>query len=56
MYNAFKLEGSWALHGLQKVEGGMPWDCVGCGACEGHCPQNIRVPQLMEEMAKAAGK
>ena len=56
VYNAFKLEGSWALHGLQKVEGGMPWDCVGCGACEGHCPQNIRVPQLMEEMAKAAGK
>ena len=34
----------------------MPWDCVGCGVCTQQCPQNIGVPQLMEEMAKAAGK
>lgn len=29
-----------------------PADCIGCGACTAHCPQNIAVPELMAEMAR----
>ena len=55
VYNAFKLEGKWALNGLKKIAGGMPGDCVSCGACAGHCPQGIDVPALMAELAQAVG-
>jgi len=32
-----------------KKNGGAPADCIGCGACEGHCPQKI---QIIEELKK----
>ena len=27
-------------------------DCIGCGACTGHCPQNIDTPAIMAELAE----
>ena len=32
---------------------GLPKDCVGCGACEGLCPQNIDIRAAISEVAKA---
>ena len=56
VYNNYKLQGDWALNGLEHVKTtGFPKDCVGCGACTGHCPQGIDVPKFMEEL-KAKGK
>lgn len=53
IYNAWKVNGPWALHGLQKVESeGRPTDCIGCGVCTGHCPQNIDIPAIMAQLAE----
>ena len=52
LYNAYKVDGPWALNDTSKIESqGKPSDCIGCGACTGHCPQNIEVPKIMEELA-----
>jgi len=48
--------------GARSVENGLSrldiQACVGCGACVGHCPQSIKIPAFMKEMAKmmAPGK
>ncbi len=53
VYNSYKVNGPGALWGLKKVESqGKPTDCVACGACMGHCPQNIRIPEIMADLAK----
>lgn len=53
VYNDYKVNGEWALHGLKKVESdGKPTDCVACGACTGQCPQNIAIPDIMADLAK----
>lgn len=52
-YNAYKIDGAWALKGMATVDSqGKPWDCVGCGACAGHCPQDIAIPAIMAELAQ----
>jgi predicted aldo/keto reductase-like oxidoreductase len=28
-------------------------DCIGCGQCEGICPQKIKVPEEMRKLAAA---
>lgn len=53
LYNSYKLNGPWALNGMDKVESeGKPVDCVGCGACAARCPQNIDIPSIMAELAE----
>lgn len=53
VYNSFKANGEWALHGMKDVQSeGTPADCIGCGACTGHCPQDIRIPEIMAELAE----
>ncbi len=53
VYNSFKVNGAGALRGLDKVESqGTPKDCIACGACMGHCPQNIGIPDIMADLAK----
>ena len=53
VYNDYKVNGPWALRGMERVESeGKPADCIGCGACTGHCPQNIDVPAIMQELAQ----
>ncbi len=52
LYNAYKVDGRGALRAAEKIESvGKPADCVGCGACTGHCPQNIDTPSVMAELA-----
>lgn len=44
---------AWALADAAKIESvGKPADCIGCGACTGHCPQNIDTPAIMAELAE----
>lgn len=53
IYNDYKVDGSWVLFGMDKVESeGKPGDCVACGACTGHCPQSIDIPSIMKELAE----
>ena len=53
IYNAYKVDGPWALQEMGSVESqGKPSDCIGCGACTGHCPQGIDTPAIMEELGK----
>lgn len=52
LYNAYKVDGPWALNDAAKIESkGKPADCVACGACTGHCPQDIDTPAIMKELA-----
>ena len=53
VYNTYKTDGSWALNRMDSIESeGKPADCIGCGACAGHCPQSIRIPEIMSELAE----
>ena len=57
IYNDFKVDGPWALGGLEKVDStGKPTDCVGCGLCATHCPQNIDIPGIMAELTEIINK
>ena len=53
IYNDYKVSGEWALTRLPGVQSkGTPADCIGCGACASHCPQSIKIPELMKELAE----
>lgn len=53
VYNTYKTDGSWALNRMDSIESeGKPAGCIRCGACAGHCPQSIRIPEIMSELAE----
>ena len=35
---------------------GQPGDCIGCAACESHCPQGIAISKIMEELTEKTSK
>ncbi len=35
---------------------GTPADCIGCGVCESHCPQNIKIREALAEIADVIAK
>ena len=50
-YNAYKLNpGPMGMGGFFALEK-KPTECVGCGACQQRCPQGIKIPELMAEIA-----
>ena len=53
VYNSYKTDGPWGLNRMEGIESeGKPAGCIGCGACVGHCPQSIRIPEIMSELAR----
>jgi predicted aldo/keto reductase-like oxidoreductase len=55
VYNRYKLDGPWALRALDSLPSeGKPVDCIECGACTAHCPQNIQIKDIMHELALLA--
>ena len=52
-YNDAKIGGAWQLSSLNSLpEDKRPAACIGCGACTGHCPQTLKIPDYMREMAE----
>lgn len=39
-----------SLSGAYKEAGPNTHDCIGCGNCESHCPQKIKIIQLLKEI------
>ena len=35
-----------------KKNGGAPGDCISCGACQKHCPQKLKIVDLLKEVKK----
>ena len=35
------------------AEHGKASECIGCGVCEGHCPQNINIRECLKDIAAA---
>lgn len=54
-YNAWRLSGKspMPLMELKQSDHPGPESCLSCGACQAHCPQGIRTPEIMEELAHA---
>lgn len=55
MYNEYKfsLDGVLAQRAILRVpEGKRPIDCVQCRACEGVCPQNIRISEAFVDFVE----
>lgn len=52
IYNRYKTDGPWALEGMNEIDSkGKPVDCIECGDCSYHCPQNIDIKTIMRELA-----
>ncbi len=58
VYNRWCLDGKgpMALGRLKNSDKPGPKDCIGCGACYSHCPQAIKTPEIMAELAEALEK
>ena len=54
LYNKYKVDGDFGLKDLlAKVESiSPPSECLNCGSCASHCPQNIDIPSIMTEMGE----
>lgn len=52
-YAKLSAEGSWMPYG--KVDGLKADACLQCGECEPKCPQNIRIIEQLEEVARTLG-
>lgn len=51
IYNEYQLEKSPFVHKELESQKAGPSDCISCGTCVTKCPQNIAIPQVMEEFA-----
>lgn len=46
------LEDAKKRYGWRTKEGGKASDCIGCGACEGVCPQHLSIRELLAQAAE----
>ena len=59
LYNQYKISGNrWLFTNNYRA---IPKDsradsCIECGECMKHCPQHLRIPELMKKIASEAGK
>ncbi|MBR6739529.1 MAG: aldo/keto reductase [Clostridia bacterium] len=51
LYNRYRFTGK-PVPADSIVEGRDPSACIGCGACEGVCPQNIKISEMMADFAQ----
>ena len=55
LYNESKRYGvglyKWHYNNAVK-ESGDPAGCIGCGNCQGHCPQKLEIIELLKEVSK----
>ncbi len=54
IYNDYRIGkyGPGFAQAYEKLSGHNADGCVACGACMSHCPQSIKIPELMEEIRK----
>jgi predicted aldo/keto reductase-like oxidoreductase len=52
VYNDYKYNRRWENNLKDVEEAKQPSNCVGCGSCKEHCPQNIDIPSYMAKLAK----
>ncbi len=54
-YNSYKVLQNWNAeyyyNDVLTLHGGKASECVGCGACEGICPQHLPIRKLLRETA-----
>lgn len=58
-YNAKKQFDDWNsdyYYGVHTKDHGKASECIGCGQCEGVCPQHISIIETLQEVAKTFEK
>ena len=53
-YNSKKMHGGWTpkyYYRIKTADSPKASDCIGCGACEGVCPQHLPIRALLSEVA-----
>ena len=51
LYNRYALNKSPMIHMDMAELAHQPEECIACGACQSKCPQNIAIPDVMEQFA-----
>ena len=55
LLNAHRIWNNWNTayyyHNISTKEGTKAKDCLGCGACEGICPQHLQVRELLKAVS-----
>lgn len=52
IYNDYKYNRRWEDNLNDIAPDKSPSNCIGCGSCMEHCPQNIDIPSIMKKLAK----
>ena len=51
LYNRYALNKSPMIHMDMAELAHQPEECIACGACQSKCPQNIAIPDVMEQFS-----
>ena len=59
LYNQYKVSGNrWQFgNGYRSIpEGSRADSCIECGECMKHCPQHLKIPELLKKIASETGR